>query len=467
MQQFGVIGLSVMGKNLALNARNHGISVSGFSIDKPEVDAFAKYEDDKLKACYTLEEFVNSLEKPRKILIQIMAGAPVDQVLHNLLPLLDKGDIVIDGGNSNYHDTNRRYHEMEKHGIHFIGMGVSGGEEGALNGPALMPGGDEEAYKEVAPILEAIAAKTDDGRPCVSYMGPEGAGHYVKMIHNGIEYGIMQEYSEVYNLLRDVAHKTDDEMAEIFKKWNLTVVPAYLSEITAKVLERKDDLTKAHVIDHILNVASYKGTGNWMLEDGVSLGAPITVIGEAVMARFMSKQAHIAVEKNIEPLSFEYKDEVPDNLVEEFGKTLKLAQAVAYAQGFQQLTMAADAYNWDLRYKAIAQDWEAGCIIRSTMLKDIENAYDNRKRPMNLFQDDYFRKLAEDNLSSLRKSVEFATKAGVPTPTLSAALNYLESIFNPNLPQNMIQGQRDYFGAHTYQRNDRPGTFHTEWYEEK
>ena len=454
MQQFGVIGLSVMGKNLALNVRNHGFSVSGYSIDKPEIDALAKYEDDKLKPCYTLEEFVNSLEKPRKILIQIMAGAPVDETLHKLLPLLDKGDIVIDGGNS-------------KHGIHFIGMGVSGGEEGALNGPALMPGGDEEAYKEVAPILEAIAAKNKEGKSCVSYMGPEGAGHYVKMVHNGIEYAIMQEFSEVYSLLRDVAHKSDDEMSEIFDKWNHSVVQAYLSEITSKVLKQKDDLTSDNIIDHILNVASYKGTGNWTLEDGVALGAPVTVIAEAVMARFMSKQTHLALESDIKPTEFKYEGEIPEDLVDEFGKTLQLAQAVAYAQGFQELTMAAKAYNWDLRYKSIAQGWEAGCIIRSAMLKDIENAYSNGKKLTNLFEDGYFRKLMEDNLPSLRKSVEFATKAGVPTPTLSAALNYLESIFNPQLPANMIQGQRDYFGAHTYLRNDRKGTFHTEWYEEK
>ncbi|MGQ5708556.1 NADP-dependent phosphogluconate dehydrogenase [Lactobacillus sp. PSON] len=467
MQQFGVIGLSVMGKNLALNVRNHGFSVSGYSIDKPEVEAFAKYEDDKLKAYDDLKEFVNSLERPRKILIQIMAGAPVDEVIHNLLPLLDKGDILIDGGNSQYKDTNRRYHELEKHGIHFIGMGVSGGEEGALNGPALMPGGDEEAYNEVAPILEAIAAKNAEGKPCVSYMGPEGAGHYVKMVHNGIEYAIMQEFSEVYNLLRDVAHKSDDEMSEIFDKWNHGKVEAYLSEITANVLKQKDDLTDDHVIDHILNVASYKGTGNWMLEDGVSLGAPISVIAEAVIARFMSKQAHLALESGIKPTKFESEETLPDNLVDEFENTLQLAQAVAYAQGFQQLTMAAKAYNWDLRYKSIAQNWEAGCIIRSSMLKDIENAYEGGKPLMNLFQDDYFRNLMKTNLPSLRKSVEFATKAGVPTPTLSASLNYLESIFNPNLPANLIQGQRDYFGAHTYQRNDREGTFHTEWYEEK
>ena len=346
-------------------------------------------------------------------------------------------------------------------------MGVSGGEEGALNGPALMPGGDEEAYKEVAPILEAIAAKNKDGKPCVSYMGPEGAGHYVKMVHNGIEYAIMQEFSEVYSLLRDVAHKSNGEMSEIFDKWNHSVVEAYLSEITSKVLKQEDDLTPDHIIDHILNVASYKGTGNWTLEDGVALGAPVTVIAEAVMARFMSKQTHLALKSGIKPTEFKYDGEIPDDLVDEFGKTLQLAQAVAYAQGFQELTMAAKAYDWDLRYKSIAQGWEAGCIIRSAMLKDIEDAYADGKELTNLFEDGYFRKLMEDNLPALRKSVEFATKAGVPTPTLSAALNYLESIFNPKLPANMIQGQRDYFGAHTYQRNDREGVYHTEWYEEK
>ena len=396
-----------------------------------------------------------------------MAGKPVDETLQKLLPLLDKGDILIDGGNSNFHDTNRRYKEMEKHGIHFIGMGVSGGEEGALNGPALMPGGDEKAYEEVAPILEAMAAKTPTGQPCVGYIGPAGSGHYVKMVHNGIEYGIMQIISEVYDVLRTVGHYSNDEMSEIFKEWNKGALQAYLIEITSKVFKQKDDLTDDHIIDHILNEASYKGTGNWMLEDGVALGAPVTVVAEAVMARFMSKQTHLALKNGAKPTKFEYKGEIPDNLVDEFGKTLQLAQAVAYAQGFQQLTMAAKAYDWDLRYKSIAQNWEAGCIIRSAMLKDIENAYSDNKELMNLFEDDYFRNLMEKNLPSLRKSVEFATKAGVPTPTLSAALNYLESIFNPNLPANMIQGQRDYFGAHTYQRNDRPGTFHTEWYEEK
>ncbi|MBU3828187.1 MAG: NADP-dependent phosphogluconate dehydrogenase [Candidatus Lactobacillus pullistercoris] len=461
MQQFGVIGLSVMGKNLALNVRNHGFSVSGFSIDRPEVDAFAKYEDDKLKPTYTWEEFVNSLEKPRKILIQIMAGKPVDETLKKLLPLLDKGDILIDGGNSNFHDTTRRFKEMEKHGIHFIGMGVSGGEEGALNGPALMPGGDEEAYNEVAPILEAIAAKTPEGRACVSYIGPSSSGHYVKMVHNGIEYAIMQEFAEVYDILRKIAGKSNDEMSEIFAKWNKGRVEAYLTEITSNVLKQKDDLTPDHVIDHILNVASYKGTGNWMLEDGVALGAPISVVAEAVIARFMSKAT------TREGKSVVWNGDVPADLIDNLEKALQLSQAVAYAQGFQQLTMAAKAYDWNLRYPSIAQNWEAGCIIRSSMLKDIEKAYEGGKKLEVLFQDPYFNKLMEENIHALRKIVSLAVKAGIPTPTLSASLNYLESIFNPSLPANLIQGQRDYFGAHTYQRNDREGTFHTEWYEEK
>lgn len=460
MQQFGVIGLSVMGKNLALNVRNHGFSVSGFSIDKPEVDAFAKYEDDKLKPCYTWEEFVNSLEKPRKILIQIMAGNPVDQTLQKLLPLLDKGDILIDGGNSNFHDTTRRFEEMEKHGIHFIGMGVSGGEEGALNGPALMPGGDEEAYNEVAPILEAIAAKTPEGRPCVSYIGPSSSGHYVKMVHNGIEYAIMQEFSEVYDILRKIAGKSNDEMSEIFAKWNNGRVHAYLTEITTNVLKQKDDLTSDHIIDHIMNIASYKGTGNWMLEDGVALGAPISVVAEAVIARFMSKAT------TREGKSAVWNGDVPEDLIDNLEKSLQLTQAVAYAQGFQQLTMAAKAYDWKLRYPSIAQNWEAGCIIRSSMLKDIEKAYADDKELDVLFQDPYFKELMENNIHALREVVSLAVKAGIPTPTLSASINYLESIFNPSLPANLIQGQRDYFGAHTYLRNDREGTFHTEWYEE-
>ncbi|QNQ81590.1 NADP-dependent phosphogluconate dehydrogenase [Lactobacillus sp. PV012] len=462
MQQFGVVGLSVMGKNLALNVKNHGYSVSGFSIDKPEVDALAKYEGDKLKPTYTWEEFVNSLERPRKILVMIRAGEPVDQTLAKLEKLLDKGDIIIDGGNSNFHDTNRRVKALKEKGIHFIGMGVSGGEEGALNGPALMPGGDEEAYKEVAPILEAIAAKTPTGQACVGYIGPEGSGHYVKMVHNGIEYGIMQIICEIYDIMRNVGGYSNEEMSDIFAKWDQGALQSYLVEITSKVLKQKDTLTSDYVIDHILNEASYKGTGNWMLEDAIKLGVPITVIAEAVMARFMSKATF-----RDDPEPEKLPGKVPSDLVDKLAKALYLAMAVSYGQGFEQMTAAAKTYNWKLHYDTIAQNWEAGCIIRSAMLQDIKSAYRANPELQNLFKAPFFDKVKKEDIDALREVLKLATDAGIPTPTLSAALNYLESIFNPNLPQNLLQGQRDYFGAHTYLRNDREGVFHTEWYEEK
>ncbi|MCI1466408.1 MAG: NADP-dependent phosphogluconate dehydrogenase [Lactobacillus sp.] len=461
MQQFGVIGLSVMGKNLALNIRHHGFSVAGYSIDKPEVDAFAKYQDDKLKPTYSWQEFVDSLEKPRKILIQIMAGKPVDETLKKLLPLLDAGDILIDGGNSNFHDTARRYHEMEQHGIHFIGMGVSGGEQGALNGPALMPGGDEAAYREVAPILEAIAAKTDDGRPCVSYIGPESSGHYVKMVHNGIEYGIMEVICEIYDIMRKVGDYSNKQMSMMFDLWNQGDLHSYLVEITAKVLKQKDNLTSGDIVDKILNVASYKGTGNWMLEDAIRLGTPISVTAEAVLSRFMSKASF----KDGREYRLDSTIAFP-KLAEYLEASLLLAQAVSYAQGFDQLRMAAAQYNWQLHYPAIAQNWEAGCIIRSLTLQKIEQTYRDEGNLANLFKAPVFRKLMNNNLQALREVLQIALQAHIPTPALSAARNYLDSIFNPSLPANLLQAQRDYFGAHTYQRNDRPGTFHTEWYHE-
>lgn len=462
MQQFGVIGLAVMGKNLALNVKKHGFSVSCFSIDQPEVDAMQKYADDNLQAYNSWEDFVASLEKPRKILVQIKAGKPVDETLHKLMTLLEPGDIVIDGGNSNFHDTARRYHELEEKGLHFIGMGVSGGEQGALNGPALMPGGDEAAYKQVAPILEAIDAKTADGRPCVSYIGPESSGHYVKMVHNGIEYGIMQEICEVYDLLRKAGRLDNEAMADLFAKWDEGELGSYLVHITSKILRQKDELTNDYVVDHILNVASYKGTGNWMLEDAIHLGAPIFVTAEAVLSRFMSK---IAFKDGPAPkLAAGIKF---PNLTKNLAGALLLAQTVSYAQGFDQLHMAAQTYHWDLHYPAIAQDWEAGCIIRSKTLLKVEKAYREQKDLVSLFQAPAFAKMLKQNIESLRAVLMIALQAHVPTPSLSAAMNYLESLFNPTLPANLLQGQRDYFGAHTYLRNDRPGTFHTEWYAEK
>lgn len=462
MQQFGVIGLSVMGKNLALNIRNHRFSVAGFSIDKPEVDALAKYEDDKLKPTYSWEEFINSLEKPRKMLIMIRAGKPVDMTLEKLTELLEPGDIVIDGGNSNFNDTNRRFKKLEEKGIHFIGMGVSGGEEGALNGPALMPGGDKEAYDKVSPILESIAAKTEEGVPCVAYIGPEASGHYVKMVHNGMEYGIMQIICEVYDVLRTVGNCTNEQMSEIFAKWDEGQLHSYLTEITSKVLKQRDDLADGYIVDKILNVASYKGTGNWMLEDAIKLGCPITVIAEAVLARFASKAT---LRDGCMP---EFKGKVDLNqLITKLANAYYLASAVSYAQGFQQLSMAAKEYGWNLHYPAIAQTWEAGCIIRSSMLKDIENAFNQDADLPNLFKDKYFNDIANKYTTDLEEIVKLAVEAGIPIPTLGAAYSYLKTIFNPKLPQNLLQGQRDYFGAHTYYRNDRDGVYHMEWYTEK
>lgn len=462
-QQIGVVGMAVMGRNLALNIESRGYTVSIFNRSREKTEeVIAENPGKKLVPYYTVKEFVESLETPRRILLMVKAGAGTDAAIDSLKPYLDKGDIIIDGGNTFFQDTIRRNRELSAEGFNFIGTGVSGGEEGALKGPSIMPGGQKEAYELVAPILTKIAAVAEDGEPCVTYIGADGAGHYVKMVHNGIEYGIMQIISEVYDVLRTVGHYSNDEMSEIFKNWDKGALQAYLIEITAKVLKQKDDLTNDHIIDHILNEASYKGTGNWMLEDAIRLGAPITVIAEAVLARFMSKATlRDDPEPKIDP------EKAPKDLVDQLAKALYLAMAVSYGQGFEQLTMAAKAYNWRLHYSTIAQNWEAGCIIRSQMLHDIKFAYNADKDLPNLFKAPFFDKVKKENISALREVVKAAADAGVPTPTLSAALNYLESIFNPRLPQNIIQGQRDYFGAHTYQRNDRPGTFHTEWYEEK
>lgn len=462
-QQIGVVGMAVMGRNLALNIESRGYTVSIFNRSREKTEeVIAENPGKKLVPYYTVKEFVESLETPRRILLMVKAGAGTDAAIDSLKPYLDKGDIIIDGGNTFFQDTIRRNRELSAEGFNFIGTGVSGGEEGALKGPSIMPGGQKEAYELVAPILTKIAAVAEDGEPCVTYIGADGAGHYVKMVHNGIEYGIMQIISEVYDVLRTVGNYSSDEMSEIFKNWDKGGLQAYLIEITSKVLKQKDNLTDDHIIDHILNEASYKGTGNWMLEDAIRLGAPITVIAEAVLARFMSKATlRNDPEPKIDP------EKAPKDLVDQLAKALYLAMAVSYGQGFEQLTMAAKAYNWRLHYSTIAQNWEAGCIIRSQMLHDIKFAYNADKDLPNLFKAPFFDKVKKENIGALRDVVKIAADAGVPTPTLSAALNYLESIFNPRLPQNIIQGQRDYFGAHTYQRNDRPGTFHTEWYEEK
>ncbi|WP_028983370.1 NADP-dependent phosphogluconate dehydrogenase [Sporolactobacillus terrae] len=463
MQQVGVIGMAVMGKNLALNIKHNGFSVSVFNITREETDDVAsKYADENLLPTYSWEEFVKSLEKPRKIIMMIRAGKPVDETIEHLKPFLDIGDILIDGGNSYFRDTNRRHADFGRLGIKYIGLGVSGGEIGALNGPSMMPGGDSSSYAALSPMFEKIAAKNPDGIPCVAYIGPEGSGHYVKMIHNGIEYGMMQLICEIFDVLRKALGWNNKQIADQFEVWNSGDLQAYLISISSKVLRKKDNITGKDMVDVILNEASYKGTGNWMLEDAINLGAPISVIAAAVFARFMSTLAikdHVLDDKPT-------LAKIDSDLVPAFGNALYLAQAVSYAQGFQQLKMASQAYDWSLNYSSIAQIWESGCIIRSKTLTDIRNAFNEKPQLDNLFLAPFFTALRLSHLSDLRLVVAKAGAFGIPVPAFSAALSYLESIFNSSLPANLLQAQRDYFGAHTYRRNDKPGIFHTEWYDE-
>lgn len=462
MQQIGIIGMAVMGKNLALNIKNHGYSVSVYSVSTAETKKVAnKYANDALLPTYSWVDFVASLERPRKIIMMIKAGKPVDDTIDRLKALLNKGDILIDGGNSYFDDTNRRVKSLNLIGIHYLGLGVSGGELGALKGPSMMPGGAKSAYQEIAPILEKIAAKTPEGIPCVAYMGPAGAGHYVKMVHNGIEYGIMQSICEIYDLIRKIMSLNNIQIADYFEDWNNGELEAYLVEITGEVLRQKDSKTGKDLVDVILNQASYKGTGNWMIEDAIKLGAPISVIASAVFARFMSDR----VISGTSPIINE-KKVINTNLTGIFKQALYLTQAVSYAQGFQQMKLASETYQWNLNFSSIASVWEAGCIIRSKTLVDIRHAFDLDDQIENLFQADFFKNMLRTNIDALRQTVSLAGEYGIPVPALSSALSYLESLFNQSLPANLLQAQRDYFGAHTYKRVDEPGIFHTEWYTE-
>lgn len=462
MQQIGIIGMAVMGKNLALNIKNHGYSVSVYSVSTAETKKVAnKYADDALLPTYSWVDFVASLERPRKIIMMIKAGKPVDDTIDRLKALLNKDDILIDGGNSYFDDTNRRVKSLNLIGIHYLGLGVSGGELGALKGPSMMPGGAKSAYQEIAPILEKIAAKTPEGIPCVAYMGPAGAGHYVKMVHNGIEYGIMQSICEIYDLIRKIMSLNNIQIADYFEDWNNGELEAYLVEITGEVLRQKDSKTGKDLVDVILNQASYKGTGNWMIEDAIKLGAPISVIASAVFARFMSDR----VISGTSPIINE-KKVINTNLTGIFKQALYLTQAVSYAQGFQQMKLASETYQWNLNFSSIASVWEAGCIIRSKTLVDIRHAFDLDDQIENLFQADFFKNMLRTNIDALRQTVSLAGEYGIPVPALSSALSYLESLFNQSLPANLLQAQRDYFGAHTYKRVDEPGIFHTEWYTE-
>jgi len=463
-QEIGVIGMAVMGRNLALNIESRGYSVSIYNRSKDKTDeVMAEHPGKQLVPYYTLPDFVNSLEKPRRILIMVQAGRGTDAVIDELKPLLDKGDIIIDGGNAYFEDTIRRNKALSEAGFNFIGAGVSGGEEGALKGPSIMPGGQKEAYQLVAPILEKIAAEVN-GEPCVAYIGPNGAGHYVKMAHNGIEYGDMQLIAESYSLLKHAAGLTNDEIAAVFSEWNKGELNSYLIEITADIFKHKEP-SGVHLVDVILDAAGNKGTGKWTSQSALDLGEPLSLITESVFARYLSaiKDQRVAAAKLLSGPQTAIESDNKAELIEKIRKALYMGKIISYAQGFAQLKAASQHYSWSLNYGEIAKIFRAGCIIRAQFLQKITEAYESEEEVVNLLLTPYFKQTVEAYQQSLRDVVSFAVQHGIPVPTLSAAIAYYDSYRSAVLPANLIQAQRDYFGAHTYQRTDKEGVFHTDW----
>ncbi|MDF0478822.1 NADP-dependent phosphogluconate dehydrogenase [Vagococcus sp. PNs007] len=466
-QQIGVVGMAVMGKNLALNIESRGYSVSIFNRTASKTEeVIAEHSDKKLVPTYTVEEFVASLEKPRRIMLMVKAGDATDKTIQSLLPHLDKGDILIDGGNTFFQDTIRRNEELANSGINFIGTGVSGGEEGALKGPAIMPGGQKEAYDLVAPIFEQIAAVAEDGKPCVTYIGPNGAGHYVKMAHNGIEYGDMQLIAESYDILTKLLGLSVEELAEIFTEWNKGELDSYLIEITSDILTRKDDETGKPIVDVILDAAGNKGTGKWTSQSALDLGVPLPLITESVFARYISamKDERVAASKIIPAPAVKAFDGDKKEFVEKVREALYFSKIMSYAQGFAQLRIASEEFGWDLEYGEIAKIFREGCIIRAKFLQKITDAYERQADLKNLLLDEYFNEITQKYQQSVRDVVAVAVQAGVPVPTFSSAISYYDSYRSENLPANIIQAQRDYFGAHTYERKDKEGIFHYDWY---
>ncbi|MBY7142256.1 NADP-dependent phosphogluconate dehydrogenase [Virgibacillus sp. NKC19-3] len=465
-QQIGVIGLAVMGKNLALNIESRGYSVSVFNRSSEKTEAFLEDEakGKNFVGATSVEEFVHSLEKPRKILLMVKAGPATDATIESLQPYLEKGDILIDGGNTLFEDTIRRNKELEKTGIHFIGTGVSGGEEGALNGPSIMPGGQKEAYDLVAPIFEAISAKVD-GDPCTTYIGPNGAGHFVKMVHNGIEYGDMQLISEAYYILKHVLGLDTQELHEVFSEWNKGELDSYLIEITADIFTKKDEETGKPLVDVILDTAGQKGTGKWTSKNALDLGVPLPLITESVFARFISamKEERVKASKVLSGPEVSKFDGNKDELIEAVRKALYMSKIVSYAQGFAQMRAQSEENDWNLRYGDIAMIWRGGCIIRANFLQKIKDAYDREPGLTNLLLDPYFKEIVEEYQSALREVVSVAVKHGIAVPSFSSAIAYYDSYRSHDLPANLLQAQRDYFGAHTYQRKDKEGVFHTNW----
>ncbi|MBD2763360.1 NADP-dependent phosphogluconate dehydrogenase [Kocuria sp. cx-116] len=469
--QIGVTGLAVMGANLARNFARHGYTVALHNRSVGKTDALlAEHgsEGDFIRT-ETMQELVDSLEKPRRILIMVKAGAPVDSVIEQLTPLLDKDDIIIDGGNSYFQDTRRRERECAEQGLHFVGIGVSGGEEGALNGPSIMPGGSEESYKSLGPLLEDISAKASDGKPCCAWIDTDGAGHFVKMVHNGIEYADMQVIGEAHELLRSVAGLEPADQADVFDEWNKTELSSYLIEITAHVLRQVDSKTGKPFIDIVADAAGQKGTGRWTVQEALELGSPVTAIAESVFARALSSsEPHMRSEaQDILPAGIgdTTEDVVKDpEFVDDVRKALYASKLVSYAQGLDMLTMAGREYGWDLNLATIASLWREGCIIRAELLNVIMEAYAGDKDPLNLLFAPEFVAAMEDALPAWRRVVARAVERGIPAPVFSSALAYYDALRRPRLNAALTQGLRDYFGAHTYKRVDDPdSSFHILW----
>ena len=461
---FGMIGMAVMGSNLALNLADHGIRTACYNYTPDLTEAFVKeYPHENIQPYYDLSEFVRALKRPRKIMMMIMAGTPVDETIKALTPLLEPGDILIDGGNTYFADTVRRHDLLKKHGIHFFGVGVSGGETGARRGPSLMPGGDKEAYAHLAPILEAISAKTEDGAPCCAYMGADGAGHYVKMVHNGIEYADMQLIAEVYLLLKHVGGYGNARMADIFAKWNDGELRSFLIGITADILREKDDLSDTDLVDQIEDRAGQKGTGRWTSIEALREGVDLSLITAACNARVLSNYAAERKTLNKELPSEQIPYDSSERFIEMVRRSLYIGKLIAYTQGFSLYRAAADAYGWTFDYAEIAGIFRAGCIIQADLLVHIADAYQKDPKLPLILLDDFFLAKMREYGADLHTAAAKAVERGVPTPALLSAVSYVDMLRASQVGANLIQAQRDYFGAHTYQRNDRPGTFHHQW----
>ena len=462
----GVVGLGVMGANLARNAESKGFPVAGYDLDAKKAEAFvsAAGSGAKVTTVDSPQALMAALERPRRILTMVPAGKPVDSVIAMLKPHLEAGDILIDGGNSYFVDTDRRSDDLAAAGFHFVGAGVSGGEEGALHGPAIMPGGSDEAWQALAPILKAIAAKAEDGEPCVAHVGPRGAGHYVKMVHNGIEYGDMQLIAEAYDLLHRGAGLTARELSEIFAEWNAGDLRSYLIEITAEILSVVDPDTKEPLVDVILDEAQQKGTGKWMSQNAFDVGAPIPTINAAVEARVLSslKNERVAASKVLPGPSDSFTGD-RRRLIGAVRQALYASKITSYAQGMAQLRAASSEYGYGIDPGEVAKIWRAGCIIRAALLGDIREAFRRDPGLVNLLLDRAFRDAIAERQEGWRFVVQTAAGLGIPLPAISDSLAYYDSYRSARLPANLTQAQRDYFGAHTYRRTDREGVQHTNW----